>query len=103
MSDALPTSCQQNSRPIPAASGAICPGSHSPLLVTCFVMIGWKERPPFLVYTEIYLTQKALPLHTQGLPFWFGHHLRGGGCHFMHECHHFMGVSCQLLKHHTAL
>ena len=83
MSDALPTSCQQNSRPIPAASGAICPGSHSPLLVTCFVGIAWKERPPLLLYPEVPLTQKALPLHTQGLPFWFGRHL--GGCLFMNR------------------
>ena len=67
----------------------------------CFVGIAWKERPPFLLYPEVPLTQKALPLLTMGLPFCFGRHL--GGCHFMNRGCHFMGVSCHVLKHHTAL
>ena len=43
---APPTSCRGKSHPLPAAAGATCPASPSPLLAMCSAGIGWQHRPP---------------------------------------------------------
>lgn len=70
MTDTPSSASSRSPVPLPAASGGICCGSHSPFPVTWSVVIGWQEqRPTTSLAGSTSDPEGPSPIYT-------------GGCHF---------------------